>query len=142
LEALLFFLWSALEDTPKSFQDRIGLQKLLQEMFEQGKQKYSTNANFNFIAGYTVSIFPYEFGDYEKLEKEGHQMLLKATKLDPDNLIYKMVYLGSGSNYNPSLYLQTTIQAAPKVMETFIGQGLLNKYFRQVLLRADKKANR
>ncbi|MFL0683227.1 MAG: hypothetical protein ACJLTB_08350 [Algoriphagus aquaeductus] len=137
-----FFLWTAIEDAPSSFQDKINLRQLLQVMFDEGKTAFADNADFNFIAGYTVSIFPYEYGDYGDLEKEGNEMLLKATKLQPDNLIYKMVYLGSISDVDRQQYKQVEIDAAPKVLETFSGTGTLNKYFRQVLYRLDKKAYR
>jgi hypothetical protein len=137
-----FFLWTAIEDAPSSFHDKINLRHLLQVMFDEGKKAFADNADFNFIAGYTVSIFPYEYGDYDDLEKEGQGMLLKAAQLQPDNLIYKLIYLGSLSNVDREEYRQAEINAAPKVLETFNGTGALNKYFRQVLYRLDKKAYR
>lgn len=137
-----FFLWTAIEDAPSSFHDKINLRQSLQVMFDEGKSTFSNNADFNFIAGYTVSIFPYEYGDYYNLEKEGQQMLLKAKQLEPSNLIYKLVYFGSISNVDPREYRQAEIEAAPKVLETFSGTGTLNKYFKQVLYRLDKKAYR
>src|SRR4051812_47692832 len=70
-----FFLWAAIEDAPSSFHDRINLRQLLQVMFDEGKKIFADKADFNFIAGYTVSLFPYEYGDYEDLEKEGNEML-------------------------------------------------------------------
>lgn len=51
-----------------------------------GLNKHSELAEFNFITGYTVSIFPYEFGDYEELNIKGSEMLKKATKLKPEKL--------------------------------------------------------
>jgi hypothetical protein len=137
-----FFLWTAIEDVPSSFHDKINLRHLLRIMFDEGKKNFADNADFNFIAGYTVSIFPYEYGDYDDLEKEGNEMLLKAAQLQPDNLIYKLVYLGSIANVDRQQYRQAEIDAAPKVLETFSGTGALNKYFRQVLYRLDKKAYR
>ena len=137
-----FFLWTAIEDAPSSFHDKINLRHLLQVMFDEGKGTFADNADFNFIAGYTVSIFPYEYGDYDDLEKEGKRMLLKAVQLQPENLIYKLVYLGSISNVDRQQYRQAEIDAAPKVLETFSGHGTLNKYFRQVLYRLDKPAYR
>lgn len=137
-----FFLWTAIEDAPSSFHDKIDLRHLLQAMFEEGKKTFSDNADFNFIAGYTVSIFPYEYGDYEEMEKEGQQMLLKATKLEPNNPIYRMVYLGSIPDGDKQLYRQAEIEAAPKVLDRFGGDGALNKYFKEILYRLDKKAYR
>jgi len=137
-----FFLWTAIEDAPSSFHDKINLRQLLQEMFDYGKQAFATIADFNFIAGYTVSIFPYEYGDYDSLEKEGQQMLLKAKQLERPNLIYKLAYSGSIPNVDPKEYRQAEIEAAPKVLETFSGSGALNKYFKEILYRLDKKAYR
>lgn len=136
-----FFLWTTIEDAPSSFQDKINLRHLLQNLFDEGKQNFSDKADFNFIAGYTVSIFPYEYGDYEDLEEEGNQMLLKATQLDPDNVIYKMVFQGNLTMTDKEKYRQLEIKAAPKVLETFEGNGALKKYFKQVLYRLDKKAH-
>jgi hypothetical protein len=135
-----FFLWTAIEDAPSSFNDKIDLRHLLKVMLNEGKQTFCEKADFNFIAGYTVSIFPYEYGEYEDLEKEAQQMLLKATKLEPKNTIYKMVYLGNSSKPDDQMYIQSTNEAAPKVLETFSGNGALNKYFREVLYRIDKKS--
>ena len=50
--------------------------------------RISELAEFNFLAGYAVSIFPYEFGDFEDLERQGAEMLLKATEIEPENIIY------------------------------------------------------
>lgn len=137
-----FFLWTAIEDAPSSFHDKINLRHLLQEMFVEGKKTFFKKADFNFIAGYTVSIFPHEYGDYEDLEKEGNAMLLKASQLEPENLIYRLVYLGSIPNVDKQQYRQAEIDAATKVVETFSGNGTLNKYFRQVLYRLDQQAYR
>jgi hypothetical protein len=137
-----FFLWTAVEDAPSTFQDKINLRHLMQIIFNEGKTTFSDIADFNFIAGYTVSIFPYEYGNYEDLEKEGNAMLLKAAQLQPENLIHKLVYLGSISNVNRQEFRQAEIDAAPKVLETFSGYGTLNKYFRQVLYRLEKPCYR
>ena len=88
MEALLFFLWVTIEDAPSSFNDKINLRNLLKKLLDEGKQNFTENADFNFIAGWTVSIFPYEYGDYEDLGIEGIQMLFKATQL---NLITKFI---------------------------------------------------
>ena len=137
-----FFLWTAIEDAPSSFQERINLRQLLQTMFDEGKQAFSEKADFNFIAGYTISIFPYEYGDYYDLEKEGQQMLHKAKQIDPENPIYRLAYLGSIPNVNRQEYRRAEIDAAPKVLETFTGNGAIDKYFREILYRLDKKAYR
>ena len=136
-----FFLWLAIEDAPENFHERVNSRQLMQEMLNDGKKHFSSIADFNFIAGYTVSIFPYEYGDYVELEKGANEMLHIATKLEQDNLIYRLVYLGSIPNVNHKLYRQAEIDSAPEVLKTFDGNGGLNKYFKQILYRLDKPAN-
>ena len=130
-----FFLWTAIEDASNEFIEKINLSKLMQNMFDEGKRNFSELADFNFIAGYTVSIFPYEYGDYDDLEIEANQMLKKATEIEPENLIYKLVFLGSLETVDNEEYKKVKTEAAPKVLEVFNGKGTLNKYFRQVLYR-------
>jgi hypothetical protein len=133
-----FFLWTAIEDAPGSFHERVNLRDLLQVMFDEGKKAFASIADFNFIAGYTVSIFPYEYGDYEDLGKEGHDMLLRAATLEPGNSIYRLAYLGGTSDGDSHEYMQAAIDARPHVLETFAGAGTLNKYCREIFYRLDK----
>lgn len=130
-----FFLWIAIEDASNEFNRKVNLRQLMQNMFDEGKRNFSELADFNFIAGYTVSIFPYEYGDYDDLEIEANQMLKKATEIEPENLIYKLAYLGSLQTDGNEEYKKAKNEAAPKVLEVFNGKGMLNKYFRQVLYR-------
>ena len=135
-----FFLWTAIEDAPIEFNEKINHNEIMQKMFEDGKKYFSDLADFNFIAGYTVSIFPYEYGNYDDLEIEANQMLKKATLIEPKNLIYKFAYMGNMVNANNEEYRKLEVEVAPIVLETFSGKGALNKYFRQVLYRINKKA--
>ena len=133
-----FFLWTAIEDAPSSFHKKINLRQLLKEMFIKGKQFFADKADFNFIAGYTVTIFPYEYGDYNSLEKEGREMLFKAKKLEPHNIIYELLYQGSLMTTSNEKYRQLRIKAGPKIMETFSDNSTLSKYFKQVLIEKEK----
>jgi len=137
-----FFLWVVIEDAPVGFHDKINLRDRLKEMFIKGKQLFANKADFNFISGYTVSLFPYKYGDYDDFDKDGQEMLYKATKLEPDNVIYELVYQGSFTTIDNKKYRELKINAAPKVLETFSGYGALNKYFKQVLLVKEDKAYR
>jgi hypothetical protein len=128
-----FFLWTAIEDAPNEFNEKINHSEMMQKMFDEGKKNFSDLADFNFIAGYTVSIFPYEYGNYDDLEIEASQMLKKATEIEPKNLIYKLVYYRSLENVDKEKYRKLEVESAPRVLETFSGKGALNKYFRQVL---------
>ena len=134
-----FFVWTAIEDAPSEFHDRINLRQKLQELYEDGKKRFQNYTEFKFIAGYTVSIFHYEYGDYEDLEKEGKEFLRQANQERPDDKIFKMVYLGSFES-DKKEYRQAELEASPVVRNRFQGPGLLNRYFRQVLNRKNKKA--
>ncbi len=138
-----FFLWSMLEDVNGKFTKDIDLRTELETELNSGLKKYSDLAEFNFITGYAVSIFPYEFGDYEELDKKGREMLKKASELEPNNPIYKMVYLGSQepTEINQTEYQNACEESESKVREIYNGNGLLNEYFKQVLVRR-KKASR
>lgn len=130
-----FFLWICIEDAPSEFQQKIDTRIELEKMLNEGKKNFSELAEFNFLAGYAVSIFPYEFGDYEDLEKQGAEMLLKATEIEPENIIYRMVYLGDSPNLDRKKYEEAVVSAKSIVLEKFNGNGFLNKYFRQALDR-------
>jgi tetratricopeptide (TPR) repeat protein len=134
-----FFLWIAIEDASSDFQDRINFRQRLTEMYDEGKKRFQKLTEFKFIAGWTISIFPYEYGDYEDLEKEGKEMLRQAHLGQPDDKVYKMAYLGSFDS-NKEDYKQAEIEANPVVLKTFEGEGLMNKYFKQVLIRKNEKA--
>ena len=132
-----FFLWSMIEDVNGVFKKDIDLRTELESELKNGLKKYSELAEFNFIAGYTISIFPYEFGDYEKLEVKGKEMLKKAFEKEQSNPIYKMVYLGSKSlnNKEQSLYKKACAESTIILKTKYSGKGLLNEYYNQVFNR-------
>jgi len=132
-----FFLWIIIEEMPNEFSEKIEREKKLKEMFEEGFATFSQNPEFNFIAGYAMSIFPYEFGDFTEYEHKSSELLAEARKLEPNNEIYEMVYLGNSKNNNSEEYLNAKNNAKPKVIEKYKGSGLLNDYFMQVLIRKD-----
>ena len=129
-----FFLWIVIENMSNEFVEKISREKKLKEMFNEGKLIFSEKAEFNFIVGYTMSIFPYEFGDYDEFEKLSFQLITKAKNLEPTNPIYKMVYLNNVDS-EKSNYENARKEATSKVLETYKGTGLLNDYFGQVLYR-------
>jgi len=129
-----FFLWAAIEDAPLEFRERVNLGQNLQKMYDEGKTQFRHLSDFKFIAGYTITIFPYEFGNYEDLEKEGKELLRQAHEEEPDNKIYRMVYLGSLETVGEE-YSKAEIEAGPVVLNKFSGPGLMNNYFSQVLNR-------
>jgi len=135
-----FFLWSMLEDVNGLFTKEIDINTELETELKNGLNKYSKLAEFNFIVGYTISIFPYEFGDYEELDKKSREMLKKASELEPNNAIYRMIYLGS-QEYNKKRqfnYEKACTESQSRVKTEYNGKGLLNDYFKQVLNRDGK----
>lgn len=132
-----FFLWSMIEDVSGFFKLSIDIQKELELELSNGLNKYSQLAEFNFITGYAISIFPYEFGDYKELEIKGKQMLKKAFEMNKSNPIYEMVYLGS-KNLNKreeSLYKKACVNSKQILKIKYQGKGLLNEYYNQVFNR-------
>jgi hypothetical protein len=133
-----FFLWYiTVEDLPLKMETFVAENKLeirLKEVGLFGIEKFNNNPEALFVLGYTISLFPYYFGEYEKFEHEAEMMLEKAHNIQPNDIIYKLAYLGSTIG-NEEAYKQVCVEAAPKVMERFNGKGLLNNYFREVLYR-------
>lgn len=139
-----FFLWSMLEDVNGQFTIVTDLQTKLKSELNNGLDNYSDLADFNFIAGYVVSIFPYEFGDYEKWESKGNNMLRKASEMEPSNPIYKMAYLGSQVlNEKDQIFYEKACAESKEILKTkYNGKGLMNEYFNQVFNRDGKEASR
>ena len=133
-----------IEDVSGILSKDIDLRAELETELKNGMRKYSELADFNFIAGYTISIFPYEFGDFEELDVIGRKILKKAYELDFKNPIYKMTYLGSkGLNRKEQKEYEKACSKSQKIIETeYTGNGLLNEYFNQVFIRDGKEASR
>ena len=132
-----FFLWIIIEDMPNEFIEKINRENRLQKMFVEGKANFNDNAEFNFIVGYTMSIFPYEFGNYEVYKKLSKELITNAINIDSENPIYKMAYFGDLQD-TPLEYEELKLKSLPIVLKKYNGIGLLNKYFRQVLNRVKK----
>ena len=135
-----FFLWSMLEDVNGNFTifKNEDLRNELKKELEFGLRNFDNITEFNFIAGYTISIFPYEFGDYDQLEKFGKKLLSKASKLEPNNLLFKMVFLGCLENANVEQkkeYNNLKSKVKKEILEKHVGNGLLNEYYNQVFIR-------
>lgn len=136
-----FFLWSMLEDGIGIFSvlKNEELHKELKKELQYGLDNFENIDEFNLIAGYTISIFPYEFGDYDELEEIGKNLLKKATEINPQNLIFKMILLGSYEKPTHKEKFEYE-DLKPKVAKLIIDQhsekkGLLNEYFVQVFAR-------
>ena len=44
-----FFLWTAIEDAPNEFNEKINHNEMMQKMFDEGKKNFSDLADFNFM---------------------------------------------------------------------------------------------
>ena len=135
-----FFLWSMIEDVNGVFTIFKGedLRNELKNELDYGLKNFEKIAEFNFLAGYTTSIFPYEYRDYKKMENFGKQLLSKASELDSNNVLFKMVFLGSLENPNveqKNEYNNLKSKVRIEILEKHYGNGLLNEYFNQVFIR-------
>jgi len=132
-----FYLWYInVEYYPLDLNGFIQKHKLddkLKELVELGFKRFGEVAEFQYLAGYTINLFPYYYGDYEEWEQRGNELLKSAHKLEPDNLIYNISYQGSpyGSTRAYNLAKQNAIEVGKG---TFAGIGILNRYFKDVLL--------
>lgn len=135
-----FFLWSMIEDVNGFFTilSNKELRNELNKELEFGLKNFENIPEFNFITGYTITIFPYEFGDYDELEKVGKQLLSKASELEPHNVLFKMVLLGSlekTNNIQKKEYNNLKSKVRKVILEKHGGNGLLNEYYNQVFIR-------
>src|SRR5690606_35260924 len=124
-----FFLWSMIEDVNgvfTIFKDE-DLRNELKNELDYGLKKFENIAEFNFLDGYTTSIFTYEYGDYEEMENFGKKLLAKASELEPNNILFKMVFLGSLENPNveqANEYNNLKSKVKKEILEKYYGNGL------------------
>lgn len=135
-----FFLWSMIEDVNGFFTtlNNEDLRNELKKELEFGLKNFENIAELNFLAGYTTTIFPYEYGDYDEMEKFGKHLLSKASELEPNNVLFKMVFLGSLEHANVEQkkeYNNLKSKARKEILEKYVGNGLLNEYYNQVFIR-------
>ena len=128
-----FLLWEVVEEVDENTLLDKKVRPRMKELLAEGKTRFSDLADFNFIAGYAIAMFPYEFGDYDDMLQSALGMLRKAHVLEPGNTLYR--YLATSFAGEEEEELSRHKHAAlPVIRATFQGKGALNKYFRQVLL--------
>lgn len=131
-----FFLWYVnVEDIPLGTVELVDKHKLderLKEVASIGFGQFSENPEFKFVAGYTISLFPYYYGEYEEWEEKGNELLKAAYEQEPNNLIYELAYHG-GSFGSNELYNETKLKAKKAVKTEFSGNGILDSYFIEVM---------
>ena len=98
-------------------------------------KQHPNDAEVNFYLGYMVSIAPWLFGsDADAWESKATTMLSLASKSEPNNAIYQMVYMGNQLSTGKE-YDTWCKKAEPMVSNIYRGKGEFNLYFRQVLTR-------
>lgn len=128
-------LWDSCIDTEGLSYKK--LKNTVCECTEFGLQKFQDDMSFLCIVGYMASILPYLFygdeaGDlYSEWEQKGRDMLLRATRVATDNLISKVLYLGSQGTSEE--YLTAKIQLRPMLGDIFVGHTAIEEYFRDIL---------
>jgi hypothetical protein len=133
-----FFLWYCLVEDSflkcEEFNIKYNLRKEYNTILNYGHRTYSNNPEFNFIVGYTISVYPYIFPNILETEALGNQLIKKAWSLDRSNLIYNMARLAD-SLPGSKEYSLSCINASTLVLVQYKGNGYLNSYFRSVLCR-------
>jgi tetratricopeptide (TPR) repeat protein len=129
-----FLLWEVVEEVAESVLLEYDVRSKMRRMITEGYKKFESVADFNFIAGYAVAMFPYEFGKYQEQLQTAKQLLNKAYRLEPANKIYQYMCNSFSEEQNERDLNTLKQEALHEIRETFSGIGILNKYFRQVLL--------
>lgn len=133
-----FFLWYCLVEEGCLNCEKFNLEYSLRQEYDTilnyGHKAYSDIPEFNFIVGYTISVYPYIFPNILESKSTAIHLIKKAWNLERSNLIYEMVRTGD-SLPGSKEYQKLRIKASPLVLTQYKGKGYLNTYFRSVLLR-------
>jgi hypothetical protein len=105
-----------------------------------GLTHFSRDSRFLWMAGYMISKFPYLFYDnsdlYLEWESKGLEMLALLCKQNPDDLMAKVVHLGSlpSSAANAKKeYREAKRKLTPLLDDYFAGSTAIEQYFKEVL---------
>lgn len=110
---------------------------ILVEAAQYGLAHFTSNADFLWISGYMISLFPYLFyeGDdgisFAEWEQKGVDMLLVANQIDASNRIAKVLYLGTQDASDE--YAAAKAQLTPYLNQLFPGHTSIEEYFKDVL---------
>jgi len=112
-------------------------QSTLIEYTEFGLRNFENDPYFLSVTGYMISLFPYlfyELGEcdrYKEWENKGKEMLLKSKKLNPDDAIANILYLGTTPDF--AKYNEAKFSIAPSLVGYFPGETAIEIYFRDIL---------
>ncbi len=131
-----FFLWSMIEDVEGKFTE-LKNEKLNSELTSQlnfGENNFDNNPEFNFLAGWTLFIFPDQIGsNYEESLRKSSEFLNKALEMEPQNPLFKMICSKNKIPDNELQFLKN--KTVLKIQNENTGKGLLNEYFREAFAR-------
>lgn len=126
--------WSCIQNDGLSFG---AFKKIMLEATQYGLAHFDSNPDFLWLIGYMISLFPYLFyeGDsndsYIQWEQRGKEMLLRSTQLAPNNLIARVLYLGS--QRESAEYLAVKRSLVLQLNNALSGQTAIETYFRDIL---------
>ena len=106
------------------------------ECAEFGRRNFNNDDRFLCVAGYMASILPNLFYNddmddlYSEWEQKGKDMLLRAARISPDNLICKVLYLGTKGVSEE--YSEAKTQLATRLNDFFPGSTAIEEYFKDI----------
>lgn len=115
---------------------------ILIETYNHFLKNCTTNNKALAIFGYMVSLFPnYFYTDYDKngkiflqYENKGKHMLKLAHLNEPENKLYKVLYLGTNNNLDKIVI--NAKQELNKIIQQLFPQNTeIEKYFKEVLTK-------
>ena len=110
---------------------------LLIEVTDLTRSQHNSVADFLWVFGYMMSLFPRFFmssnDDFLVREQDGRNMLGMAHALQPENPIIKKLYLGSVNRVDTVEYKNACIDAYECLSSCFPGASASEEYFREIL---------
>lgn len=126
--------WDCIQKDDLSFD---AFKKIMAETTQYGLVHFNSNPDFLWLIGYMISMFPFLFYEdgsddlYIRWEKKGKEMLLRSTQLAPDNLIARVLCLGS--QCESTEYLSVKKRVALQLKDALPGQTAIELYFKDIL---------
>ena len=97
--------------------------------------RFADDADVSWLLGYTMSLFPWEFGsDVPDAERRARELLEEAHRLRPDDPVVALVLFANRHDTGDE-YWRACEAARPQLARRFPGHGAMDTYFRQVLDR-------
>ena len=104
---------------------------------EFGLRNFENDPHFLCITGYMISLFPYFFYDvtegdrYTEWESKGKEMLLKSNRLNPDDVLARILSLGTTPDF--AEYNKAKAKIFSTLAEYFPNDTAIELYFRNIL---------